>query len=202
VCTVARALDVIGDRWTLLILRELLGGPARFSELQGGLAGIAKNLLTDRLRRLEGDGLVRRVSTAHTTLYTVTDLGEATRPIVEALGTWGGKAPKLGPLEHDRSIRSVAVALHTFVTRAGDALPEERTVVELAVDDELLEIVLGPQPRVIARSSADPDARMRTTKADMTHYLHGRAFEKRAWPLVSGDKAARAVLLRVMAVFF
>lgn len=202
ICTVARALDVIGDRWTLLILRELLGGPARFFELQAGLVGIAKNLLTERLRRLEGDGLVRRVSTTNTTLYTVTDAGAATRPIIEALGMWGGKAPKLGPLEHDRSIRSVAVALHTFLTRAGDALPPDRIVVELAVDDEPLEIVLGPQTRVTARTSAEPDARVATTKPAMTDYLHGRAFDKRAWPLVSGDKAARAALLRAMTVFF
>ena len=51
-CPVARALDVVGDRWTLLMLRELLGGPARFNELQAGLPGIAKNLLTARLRQL------------------------------------------------------------------------------------------------------------------------------------------------------
>ena len=57
-CPIARALDRIGDRWTLLILRDLHAGPARFSELQTGLAGIATNLLTDRLQQLMTDGLV------------------------------------------------------------------------------------------------------------------------------------------------
>ncbi len=200
-CTVARALDVIGDRWTLLIVRELLGGPARFNELQAGLPSIAKNLLTDRLRRLEADGLVQR-ATGQRSLYTLTDLGIAARPVVEALGMWGAKAPKLRPPEHDRSIRSVAVALHTFLTRAGQAMPDERLVVELAVDGQPLEIVLGPRPSVSARSSSDPDARVAVTQADLTNYLHGTAFDKKAFTLRGGDKAARAALLQAMAVFF
>lgn len=198
VCTVARALDLVGDRWTLLILRELLGGPARFYELESGLPGIAKNLLTERLRRLEGDGIVRRVGTTNNTLYALTDLGAATRPVIEALGMWGANAPKLAPPEHDRSIRSIAVALHTFLSRAGDALPTERSVLEVSVDDEPLEIVLGPHPSVSARPSADPDARLQTTKAAVTNYLHGREFDKKNFSLVSGDKAARSALLHAM----
>ncbi len=76
------------------------------------------------------------------------------------------------------------------------------TVVELAVDDEPLEIVLGPQTRVTVRTSANPDARMQTTRATVTDHLHGRGFDTRAWRLASGDKAARAALLGALAVFF
>ena len=202
ICTVARALDVVGDRWTLLILRELLGGPARFNELQEGLPGIAKNLLTERLRRLEADGLVRRASSTQSTGYALTDLGASTRPIVEALGMWGGKAPRLGALDHERSVRSVAVALHTFLSRAGDALPEDSRVVELMIDDEPLEIVVGTRPTVTARPSADPDARMRTTASSMRSYLHGQSFDPDDFPLVSGDGSARSALLKAMEVFF
>ena len=60
-CPLSTALDFVGDRWTILILRELLGGSARFQELRDGLPGIASNLLTERLRRLESDGIIRRV---------------------------------------------------------------------------------------------------------------------------------------------
>ncbi len=59
-CGLARALDVVGDRWNLLIVRELLIGPARFGELREGLAGVATNLLTGRLRDLEANGVIER----------------------------------------------------------------------------------------------------------------------------------------------
>jgi len=93
----ATALDVIGDRWTILILRELLGGAARFHELQEGLPGIAKNLLTDRLRRLEGDGIVRRVRSHNAVLYALTERGAAARAAVEALGFWGATLEPVVP---------------------------------------------------------------------------------------------------------
>lgn len=198
-CTVARALDIVGDRWTLLILRELLGGPARFFELQTGLPGIAKNLLSDRLRRLEGDGLVRRVSSGASTRYALTDLGSAIRPVVEALGIWGARAPKLAPPVHDRSVRSIAMALQTFLTRASDAMPAQRTVVELGIDGEPLEIVLGEEATATARPSDVANARLETTMTAMTDYLHGVTLDKAAFKLTSGDETARAALLRAMA---
>ena len=86
VCPTATALDFIGDRWTILILRELLGGAARFYELRDGLPGIASNLLTERLRRLEADGLVRQIHRHNTVLYALTEQGAAVRPILEELG--------------------------------------------------------------------------------------------------------------------
>ena len=78
-CPMATALDIIGDRWTLLLLRELLGGAARFQDLYEGLPSIAKNLLTDRLRRLESDGIVRRVRSHNAVLYALTERGTAAR---------------------------------------------------------------------------------------------------------------------------
>ena len=77
-CPIARALDRVGDRWTLILLRDLHAGPARFSDLQT-LPGIASNLLTNRLRQLEEDGLIRRRTGEYgTTLYELTALGEET----------------------------------------------------------------------------------------------------------------------------
>ncbi len=88
----ARALDVIGDRWNLLIVRELMLSPARFTDLQAGLPGIAKNLLADRLRALEEAGVIERRQVSRPlpgTLYHLTSRGEQLRPILVALGRWG-----------------------------------------------------------------------------------------------------------------
>ena len=92
-CSVAKALDVIGDRWSLLIIRELLlQGPCRYTDLRNGLPGIATNLLSDRLRELEAAGLVRREEAAPpvaTTLFHLTEAGAQLEPALEALGAWG-----------------------------------------------------------------------------------------------------------------
>jgi DNA-binding HxlR family transcriptional regulator len=92
-CSVAKALDVVGDRWTLLIIRELLvQGPCRYTDLKTGLPGIATNLLSERLRDLESAGLVRREEAAPpiaATLYHLTGAGRELQPVVSALGLWG-----------------------------------------------------------------------------------------------------------------
>jgi DNA-binding HxlR family transcriptional regulator len=92
-CSVAKALDVVGDRWTLLIIRELLTqGPCRYTDLKNGLPGIATNMLSDRLHELENAGLVRRQEAAPpvaTTLFCLTEAGAQLEPAVRALGEWG-----------------------------------------------------------------------------------------------------------------
>jgi DNA-binding HxlR family transcriptional regulator len=92
-CSVARALDVIGDRWNLLIIRELLlRGACRYTDLRNGLPGIATNLLADRIRELESAGLIRREEApppVATTLVHLTEAGAELEPVVRALGSWG-----------------------------------------------------------------------------------------------------------------
>jgi DNA-binding HxlR family transcriptional regulator len=92
-CSVAKALDVIGDRWTLLIVRELLiRGACRYTDLRNGLPGIATNLLADRIRELEAAGLVRREEApppVATTLVHLTEAGRELEPVLKALGWWG-----------------------------------------------------------------------------------------------------------------
>ena len=92
-CSVAKALDVVGDRWTLLIIRELLlQGPCRYTDLKRGLPGIATNLLADRLRELERGGLIWREEAAPpvaTALFHLTDAGNELEPVLNALGGWG-----------------------------------------------------------------------------------------------------------------
>ena len=92
-CSVAKALDVIGDRWTLLVVRELLAqGPSRYTDLRRGLPGIATNLLAERLRELERAGIVMRADAPPpiaTALFSLTPRGEQLKPVIEALGSWG-----------------------------------------------------------------------------------------------------------------
>src|SRR5213075_1029468 len=92
-CAIAKSLDVVGDRWTLLIVRELaLRGACRYTDLRNGLPGIATNLLADRLRELEEAGVVERVEApppVATTLFRLTDRGRELEPVVYALGRWG-----------------------------------------------------------------------------------------------------------------
>ena len=104
-CAVAKALDVIGDRWTLLIVRELLqGGPSRYTDLRNGLPGIATNLLSERLRDLEAAGLVKREDApppVATALFSLTPRGEALGPVLHELGMWGVPYMTEGPASRD-----------------------------------------------------------------------------------------------------
>ncbi|MFL6073820.1 MAG: winged helix-turn-helix transcriptional regulator [Mycobacteriales bacterium] len=92
-CSIARALDVVGDRWTLLIVRELLmRGSCRFTDLKNGLPGIAPNLLSSRLKELEQAALISREDAPPpiaTTIYRLTPEGVALEPVLKALGGWG-----------------------------------------------------------------------------------------------------------------
>jgi DNA-binding HxlR family transcriptional regulator len=92
-CSVAKALDVVGDRWTLLIIRELhIRGACRYTDLKNGLPGIASNLLSDRIRDLEAAGLVWREDApppVATTLFRLTEAGAQLEPVLDAIGRWG-----------------------------------------------------------------------------------------------------------------
>lgn len=106
-CGIATALDVIGDRWTLLVLRDLLLGPLRFGDLVEGLPGIGTNTLAARLKHLEASGVVRRQLLPlpdRRTVYELTPYGHELEPILLALGRWGTKS--MGRLPDDVVSRS------------------------------------------------------------------------------------------------
>ena len=105
-CGLARGLDLIGDRWVLLIVRELLAGPRRYSELIDGLPGIATNLLADRLRSMEGDGLLRK---ADDDRYVLTDRGDSLRDVIYAIGRWA--YPLMGTMGEEETFRPHWIAL-------------------------------------------------------------------------------------------
>jgi DNA-binding HxlR family transcriptional regulator len=91
-CPVAGALDLVGDRWTLLVLRDLLTGKTRYGEFLASPEGISTNLLADRLQRMEAAGLITAIPYSEHPVrmdYRLTPAGRALRPVVDALATWG-----------------------------------------------------------------------------------------------------------------
>jgi len=152
-CGVARALDLIGERWALLVVRELALGPKRFTDLRQGLPGIATNVLSVRLRQLERDGVVTRrllPPPAPAQIYQLTELGRELVPIMLALGRWG--AGTMGARSPDQSIRGewLALALKAFFDpgAAGDlratiALELDGAPFTLRVEQGLLDVVPG-----------------------------------------------------------
>src|SRR3954466_10704193 len=112
-CGIAKSLDVVGDRWTLLIVRELeVNGACRYTDLRAGLPGIATNLLAERLRELEAAGVIAREEApppVATTLYRLTPRGEELRPAMRALAEWG--VPMLADAPADDTFLSHWLAL-------------------------------------------------------------------------------------------
>jgi DNA-binding HxlR family transcriptional regulator len=95
-CGIARALDVVGERWALLVVRELILGPKRFTDLRRGLPHIGPDVLSQRLRELEASGLLRRrtlAPPAGSRVYELTERGKALEPVLVELGRWGSAAP-------------------------------------------------------------------------------------------------------------
>jgi DNA-binding HxlR family transcriptional regulator len=144
-CALAKALDVIGDRWTLLIVRELLvQGGRRYTDLREGLPGIATNLLVDRLREMERAGLVRREEApppVATTLFHLTDRGRELEPVLLQLGRWG--APLL-----DGAPKKDAFRLHWLALPAKNCLkdhqPDQPPIrIELRGGEQTMAIEVG-----------------------------------------------------------
>ena len=149
-CGLARALDVAGDRWTLLIVRELILGPRRFTDLIDGLPGISRPLLTERLRGLERDGLVARHELpppAARQVYELTDDGRDLADAMVPLVAWGAR--RLGDRKPTDSFRArwAALAMATFADREASAGVTEtyqyvvgRTAFHFTVDDGSIEL--------------------------------------------------------------
>lgn len=115
-CGTAHALELVGERWALLIIRELIFGPRRFSELRAGLPGISANVLTQRLHSLEEDGLVtRRDAPAGT--YELTPWGYESEPVFSVLGRWAVRSPRHDPALN-LSAASILLSFRTMLDRS------------------------------------------------------------------------------------
>ncbi len=131
-CSAARALDVVGDRWTLLIVRELLAGPRRYTDLHADLPGVSTDVLASRLKDMERDGLVTRRRLAPpgaAFVYELTGRGRELLPVLQALGAWGAGA--LGERRETDAVRAHWFALPLLrgleaLEAGGSALVEAR----------------------------------------------------------------------------
>jgi DNA-binding HxlR family transcriptional regulator len=204
-CAAAKALDAVGDRWTLLVIRELLTGPKRYTDLRGGLPGIPTDLLAARLRDLEADGLIERKvlpPPAAARVYALTDDGSALEPVLIALASWGVRRL---PAEQDGEFRSywLTLSLRSMFTPA--AVPRDALTVDFLVDGDCLRARLhqgtlsfeqrptGPADVVV---SGDPAAvaRLGTNHADRVAVIaEGRV-------TVQGDPDAIAALQRAFGL--
>jgi DNA-binding HxlR family transcriptional regulator len=150
-CAVARALDVVGERWALLIVRELLFGPRRFSDLEAGLAGLRANVLSARLRELEAAELVRRRQLGPPVriwVYELTDRGRELEPLLLFLGQWGRWLPDGG---RGYGIDSLMLAMKNhFEPARWGAGP---TTFHLVVHDEPFTVVADRERLVVERGA-------------------------------------------------
>jgi DNA-binding HxlR family transcriptional regulator len=159
-CSVARALDVVGDRWVLLIVRELLAlGPSRYSDLKRGLPGIASNLLAERLKVMEAEGLLERYDApppVGTGLYQLTARGRELQDVLQALSRWGLERMQTGT-EAEDAVRPQWSALFAGLDLSPRVAPETEVVVRIETGGEAVQAILRHGAFEIRRG-ATPDA--------------------------------------------
>ncbi len=154
-CAVARALEILGERWTLLVVRELLTGPKRYADLVDGLPGIASNMLTDRLRGLADAGAVhqrRLPPPAASTVYELTERGRQLKPVLLALGAWG--LPLLGPLRPSEQFRLGWLIIALDGSYQPTAVPTPTTIV-LDIAGDAVTITAHDTEHTVTPGAAD-----------------------------------------------
>ena len=200
-CGIARALDVVGDRWALLVVRELIFGPKRFLQLRDGLHGISPNVLSQRLRDLEDAGLVRHEilePPASVAVYELTARGRALEPVLLELGRWGSQEPVATARE--LSVSALLVALKTVFDPAGAA----DATYALRVDGQWFGLtVAGRSPASPARPQ-QPTVTFDTDVATLRAVAFGREpvaeAERDGRLTVHGDRAAAERFTQMFAV--
>ena len=194
-CGVARALDIVGERWALLVVRELLLGPKRFTDLRTGLPHVGPDILAQRLRELEQSGIVRRGTLpppAASRIYELTERGAELEPIVVALGRFGSVAP-FPPGEAQIGVDAVVIALKSlFAAGAADGLSASY---ELRLGEQSFRIDVTDGRIEAVRGSAEaPEATIETDPGTLAGILwHGRKLEeaRRSGDIaIAGDRKA------------
>jgi len=202
-CGIARALDLVGERWALLVVRELLLGPKRFTDLRAGLPHLGPDVLSQRLRDLEQAGVVRRATLpppAASRVYELTEWGAQLEPVVLGLGRWGSQAPF--PREHGAlGLDALVLALKTLFD-PGRVDGVSAGTYELALGDQAFTIDVSEQQLEVARGrSSYKVATIATDPATLQDVLwHGRPLRSalRSGELeIAGDRRAAERFLRL-----
>jgi DNA-binding HxlR family transcriptional regulator len=191
-CGIARSLDIVGDRWALLVVRELIFGPRRFLQLRDGLHGISPNVLSQRLRDLEDAGLVRHEMLeppASVAVYELTARGKALEPVLLELGRWGSQEPVTTARE--LSVSALLLALKTVFDPAAAA----DATYALRVDGQWFGLtVAGRSIGITSGRPQQPTATFDTGAATLRAVAFGRepiaTAERDGRLTVHGDRAA------------
>lgn len=169
-CGVARALDVVGERWALLVVRELLLGPKRFTDLARGLPGMSQNVLAQRIRELEDADIVRRRilgPPVGTRVYELTARGAELEAVLVELSRWGSRQPLMSDAE--LSVDALALALR--VTFHGDGLSAQ---IGLRLGADMLTARVGGDTfRIERREPESPDAVITSDVASLRRVVFG-----------------------------
>jgi DNA-binding HxlR family transcriptional regulator len=200
-CAIAQGLDVVGERWALLLVRELLLGPKRYMDLAGGLPNASPNVLADRLRELERAGVVRRRKLpppAGSRVYELTDWGRELEDTVMSLGRWAARSPTPPSPAPIRSADSVILALRARFDP--DAAHGLRAEYELRLGEDRFRIEVADDQFEITRGDADhADATIETDNDTIAALLWtGRSLaeaQRARTVTIEGDKAAVERLL-------
>jgi len=153
----------VGDRWTLLIVRELLVGPARFKDLQNGLPGIATNLLTDRLKGLAELGIITRHTQGTRPVYELTEFGEGLREPIEALVRWSAPLMISGPDDDHADPRWLVIAVPALLAQAGSDRSDGTTIQVDGVSLHVTPTPAGVDVQVLADDVDEDDIDHHTT---------------------------------------
>jgi DNA-binding HxlR family transcriptional regulator len=192
-CPVGAALNVVGERWALLIVRDLLLGPRRYSELQTGLGGIGTDILAARLRTLQEQGVVQQVGKGRAQRYELTDSGQALRPVLTELARWGADRLRL---PDDPAQIPVRVPLTSLLV--GAELPRSANgVYEVRVAEEVVRVEVA-DAHVRAAPDSQPDSTITLTRAGLRALILGALapdIEQAGDLHIEGDRRrARALL--------
>ena len=185
-CAAAHALDLVGERWALLVVRELLLGPKRFTDLRAGIPKASPNVLAQRLRELERAGVVRRRKLpppAASRVYELTEWGEELEPVIVRLGRWGARSPSK-PCDTELGVDSLILSFRTmFDPRAADSL---KASYELRLGEDRFRAEVADGRFEVARGGAErPDATIETDAGTLATLVYdGRPLEE---ALRSGD---------------
>jgi DNA-binding HxlR family transcriptional regulator len=175
-CGLAAALDVLGERWTLLIIRELLIRPRRYRDLLADLPGIGTNLLAERLKLLTDEGIVRQRDLgggSKRQTYEITEKGDALRPIVLGLARWGLQS--VGDLSAEAAVRPSWAFLAVEAMIDPETVPDVDEQYEFRVDDEVFHIdVRDGTARALAGPADDPAMTATTDAATFVQIGGGR----------------------------
>ena len=192
-CGVARALDVIGERWALLLVRELLLGPKRFTDLRAGMPNLTPDVLSQRLRELEQAGVLRRDKLPPpiaSQIYELTDWGRELEPVVLGLGRWGSRAP-FPPGDATLGVDSLVLALKTLYDpgRADGLLGSS---FELRLGEQRFEARPKDGRLEVTRGAAtNPDATIASDPGTLEHILwHGQSLTTEDLSITGNREAA------------